>query len=51
MKHYPFKVVNQDGKPAIQVKYRGEEKQFVSTIYKSISTPGTDLLFEPVLDS
>ncbi|KIM73181.1 hypothetical protein PILCRDRAFT_15429 [Piloderma croceum F 1598] len=28
MKHYPFKVVNQDGKPAIQVEYRGEEKQF-----------------------
>jgi len=28
MKHYPFKVVSQDGKPYIQVEYRSEEKRF-----------------------
>lgn len=28
MKHWPFKVVNKDGKPIIQVEYKGEEKLF-----------------------
>lgn len=27
-KHYPFKVVNKDGKPAIQVEFKGETKIF-----------------------
>ena len=31
MKHWPFKVISKDGKPVIQIQYRGEEKQFVST--------------------
>lgn len=28
--HWPFKIVKKNEKPAIQVKYKGEEKQFVS---------------------
>ncbi|OXG12237.1 hsp71-like protein [Cryptococcus neoformans Tu401-1] len=28
MKHWPFKVIDRSGKPAIQVEYRGEEKIF-----------------------
>lgn len=28
VKHFPYKVVNQDGKPMIQVEFRGEEKVF-----------------------
>ncbi|KAL7410446.1 heat shock cognate 70 [Mrakia frigida] len=28
MKHWPFKVISKDGKPVIQIQYRGEEKQF-----------------------
>lgn len=27
-KHYPFKVVNKDGKPAVQVEFKGETKIF-----------------------
>ena len=32
MKHWPFKVVNKSGKPSVQVKYRGETREFVSCI-------------------
>ena len=32
MKHWPFKVVKKNEKPAIEVKYKGENKQFVSRI-------------------
>src|SRR4051794_1019722 len=28
MKHWPFKVINKDGKPFIQVNYKGESKTF-----------------------
>lgn len=28
MKHWPFKVINKDGKPVIEVEYRGEQKDF-----------------------
>ncbi|TBU30947.1 heat shock protein 70 [Dichomitus squalens] len=28
MKHWPFKVVNKSGKPSVQVKYRGETREF-----------------------
>ncbi|KAI9512142.1 heat shock protein 70 [Russula earlei] len=28
IKHWPFKVVNKNGKPAVNVKYRGEERDF-----------------------
>ncbi|KAI0632848.1 heat shock protein 70 [Trametes polyzona] len=28
MKHWPFKVVNKSGKPIVQVKYRGETRDF-----------------------
>lgn len=31
MKHFPFKVINKGGKPYVEVEYRGETKQFVST--------------------
>lgn len=33
MKHFPFKVINKGGKPYIEVQYRGETKQFVSTVF------------------
>ena len=28
MKHWPFKIISKEGKPVIQIQYRGEEKQF-----------------------
>lgn len=28
MKHWPFKVISKEGKPVIQVEFKGEEKQF-----------------------
>ena len=31
LKHFPFKVISKAGKPVIEVEYRGENKQFVST--------------------
>lgn len=31
MKHFTFKVINKGGKPYIEVEYRGETKQFVSS--------------------
>ena len=30
IKHFPFKVINKEAKPVIEVQYRGEAKQFVS---------------------
>ncbi|CDS39820.1 heat shock protein 70 [Echinococcus multilocularis] len=30
MKHWPFKVINSQGMPKIEVEYRGEKKQFVA---------------------
>jgi molecular chaperone DnaK (HSP70) len=33
IKHFPFKVINRDGKPYITVEYRGEQKTFVSTYF------------------
>ena len=39
MKHWPFEVVNEDGKPKIRVQYKGDNKTFypeeVSTICTS----------------
>ena len=32
IKHFPFKVISKTGKPVIEVEYRGETKQFVSSI-------------------
>ena len=29
IKHFPFKVINKDGKPYISIEYRGESKEFV----------------------
>lgn len=29
LKHWPFKVANKGGKPAISVKHKGEKKEFV----------------------
>lgn len=31
MKHWPFTVLNKGGKPVIQVEYKGEKKEFVSS--------------------
>jgi heat shock protein 5 len=28
MKHFPFKVIDRDGKPVVQVQVNGEKKQF-----------------------
>ncbi|KAJ2526625.1 Hsp70 chaperone, partial [Coemansia sp. RSA 1935] len=28
MKHWPFKIISKDGKPVIQVDFKGESKQF-----------------------
>jgi heat shock protein 1/8 len=28
MKHYPFKIVDQGGKPVVEVEFKGENKQF-----------------------
>src|SRR5260370_42532586 len=36
LKHFPFKVLSKAGKPTIEVEYRGESKQFVSTF---VTTP------------
>jgi len=38
MKHWPFKVIDKDSKPVIQVEYRGEQKQFVSEFIPPRST-------------
>ena len=34
MKHWPFKVIDKATKPIVEVDYRGETKQFVSTFYR-----------------
>lgn len=39
MKHWPFKVISKDGKPVIEIQYRGEEKQFVSPDELAFSLP------------
>jgi heat shock protein 5 len=36
MKHWPFKVKENSGKPVINVKYKGEEKEFVSSVNTDI---------------
>lgn len=28
MKHFPYKIVNRDGKPVVQVQVSGQDKQF-----------------------
>jgi molecular chaperone DnaK (HSP70) len=33
LKHFPFTVLNKSGKPYIRVEYRGEQKEFVSSIF------------------
>ena len=43
MKHWPFKVVNKSGKPSVQVKYRGETREFVSCIAHSCTVPHADV--------
>jgi len=30
IKHWPFKVKEKSGKPVVSVKYKGEDKEFVS---------------------
>ena len=36
MKHWPFKVVEKNGKPSISVKYRGGDRDFVRAISVSV---------------
>jgi molecular chaperone DnaK (HSP70) len=45
MKHFPFKVLSREGKPYVQIEYRGEEKQFVSTVHSSIVVSYSNDLF------
>jgi heat shock protein 5 len=33
MKHWPFGVVEKNGKPYIRVKHRGDQKDFVRSLY------------------
>ena len=33
IKHFPFKVFSKGGKPYVRVEYRGEEKEFVLSIF------------------
>ena len=33
MKHWPFKVIEKNGKPYIRVKHRGDDKEFVRPLY------------------
>jgi len=35
MKHWPFKVTEKQGKPAITVKYKGENRDFVRPLFFS----------------
>jgi len=37
MKHWPFKVKEKSGKPVVNVKYKGEEKEFASQFLLSDS--------------
>jgi hypothetical protein len=32
VKHWPFKVKEKSGKPVINVKYKGDDKEFVSSV-------------------
>ena len=41
IKHFPFKVLNKDGRPQIQVEYRGESVYFVSMFF-CIIVAGTE---------
>jgi heat shock protein 1/8 len=34
MKHWPFTVLNKATKPVIQVEYKGEKKEFVSSVLR-----------------
>ena len=51
MKHWPFKVVEKNGKPAITVKHKGEDRNFVSYrpryIYYLTSPPSSALTQTP----
>lgn len=36
MKHWPFKVTEKNGKPAITVKHKGEDRDFVSRLNSQV---------------
>ena len=36
VKHWPFKVKEKSGKPVINVKYKGEDKEFVSSVNDNV---------------
>ena len=38
--HWPFKVVSKGGKPAIEVKYKSEKRQFVSSHFRQSQLGG-----------
>lgn len=37
MKHWPFKIIDKNTKPVIQVEFRGETKEFVSIYTQRVS--------------
>ena len=41
IKRFPFKVVDRSGRPYVKVRYRGEDKEFVSLIILNRSRPGS----------
>lgn len=50
IKHFPFKIINKGGKPIIQVEFKGETKEFVSSLSPGVSDLSiliTDLLLVP----
>jgi Hsp70 protein len=44
IKHFPFKVINRDGKPYISVEYRGEQKTFVRTHFAMLIVASHNVL-------
>lgn len=51
MKHWPFKVTSKAGKPNVQVKYRGESREFVSILCSSPGDKGCLNAYLSFLDS
>ena len=48
VKHFPFKIIERNGRPYIEVQYRGEDKEFVNSIISQPSLIGILTLFLPV---
>jgi heat shock protein 1/8 len=42
MKHWPYKIIDKAGKPVIQVEYKGETKEFVSSDVQQFESSSSD---------